>query len=124
MDERIRKLAKNLLEYSVKLHEDEKILIEYSGERTIPLVKELVRKSFELKAIPYTKNIDMTLKREMLLGATKEQIELLAKVDSEMMKQMDCYLRIDAEDNPCELSDVPSEKLNMVYFRVSFSNIC
>lgn len=113
MDERIKRLAQNLLEYSVKIREGEKILIEYSGERTIPLVKELVRKSYELKAIPYTKNIDMTLKREMLLGATKEQIELLAKVDSEMMQQMDCYLRIDAEDNPCELADVPSEKLNM-----------
>ena len=57
MDERIKKLADNLLNYSVKLKENEKILIEYSGEKTIPLVKEIVKKAYELKAIPYTKNI-------------------------------------------------------------------
>lgn len=113
MDERIKKLAKNLVGYSINVKEGEKVLIEYSGEKTIPLVKQLVREIYEKKGIPYTKNIDIRLKREMLLKATKEQIELLAQNDSEFMKQMDCYLRIDAEGNPCELADVPTEKLNM-----------
>ncbi len=113
MDERINKLAKNLLEYSVKIKAGEKILIEYSGEKSIPLIKQLVKHTYELGGIPYTKNLDMRLKREMLMQATQEQIELLAKVDAEMMQAMDCYLRIDAEENPCELADVPAEKLNM-----------
>lgn len=113
MDIRIKKLAQNLLTHSVKIKEGEKILIEYSGDKSIPLVKELIKQTYELKAIPYTKNIDATLKREMLLHATQEQIELLAKVDSELMQEMDCYLRIDADENPCELSDVPAEKKNM-----------
>lgn len=113
MDERIKKLAKNLVEYSINLKEGEKVLIEYSGEKTIPLIKQLIKEIYKHKGIPYAKNIDMRLKREMLLNSTQEQIELLAKIDGEFMEAMDCYLRIDAEENPCELSDVPTENLNM-----------
>ncbi len=113
MDERIKKLARNLLTHSIKLQKGEKVLIEYSGEKSIPLVKELVKQIYEFEGIPFTKNIDMTLKREILMKATREQIELLAKVDAQMMQEMDAYLRIDAEENPCEMSDVPAEKMNM-----------
>lgn len=113
MDERIKKLAENLINHSIKMKKNEKVLIEYNGEKAVPLVKQLVKTIYEHKGIPYTKNIDMSLKREMLLNANKEQIELLAKIDAEFMENMDCYLRIDAEENPCEMADVPTEKLNM-----------
>ena len=113
MDERIVKLAKNLVGYSIKAQEGEKVLIEYNGEKTLPMVKQLVKEIYNVKAIPFVKNIDIRIKREILLGATKEQIELMAKSDKEFMETMDCYIRIDAEENPCELADVPAEKNNL-----------
>lgn len=113
MDERIVKLAKNLVNFSVKAKEGEKILIEYSGEKTLPIVRQLIKEIYNIKAVPFAKNIDIKLKRELLLGATKEQIELMAKTDKEVMEKMDCYIRVDAPENPCELADVPSEKLNL-----------
>lgn len=113
MDERIIKLAKNLVNYSIKVKENDKVLIEYNGEKALPLVKQLIKEVYFSKGIPFVKNIDISLKREILLNVTQEQIELQAKIDSEFMEKMDCYLRIDAEENPCELADVSAEKLNM-----------
>lgn len=113
MDERIIKLAKNIVNYSVKASEGEKVLIEYNGEKALPIVRQLVKEIYKVKAMPFIKNIDIKIKREFLLGATKEQIELLAQSDKEFMEKMDCYIRVDAEDNPCELADVDPEKLNL-----------
>ena len=113
MDERIIKLAKNIVNYSVKASEGEKVLIEYNGEKALPIVRQLIKEIYKVKAMPFIKNIDIKIKREFLLGATKEQIELLAQSDKEFMEKMDCYIRVDAEDNPCELADVDPEKLNL-----------
>ena len=63
--------------------------------------------------MPFIKNIDIRVKREFLLSASQEQIELLAQSDKEFMEKMNCYIRIDAEENPCELADVPAEKMNL-----------
>lgn len=113
MDERIVKLAKNLVRFSINAQEGEKVLIEYNGEKSLPLVKQLIKEVYNVKAIPFVKNIDIRVKRELLLNATKEQYEVLAKSDKEFMEKMDCYIRVDAEENPCELADIPTEKLNV-----------
>lgn len=47
----------------------------------------------------------------MLLHCTKEQIELMAKVDREEMEAMDCYIGVRGADNITELSDVPAENM-------------
>ena len=43
MDPRIETLAKNLVNYSVKVQPGEKVLIEYAGDEPAVLAKALVR---------------------------------------------------------------------------------
>jgi aminopeptidase len=50
-DLRFTKLAKNLINYSCNLKEGEKVLIEGIGD-CVPLVKELVKETYNAKAIP------------------------------------------------------------------------
>ncbi len=52
-DLRIQKLANNLINYSVSLKENEKILIEVIGEDGIPLAKELMKEAYKVKAMPF-----------------------------------------------------------------------
>ena len=49
-DNRIEKLAKNLLMYSVKLQKSENILIEVLGEDGLPLAKELMKQANKIGA--------------------------------------------------------------------------
>lgn len=111
MDTRFEVLAKNLVNYSCRLTKGEKVLIGSNGISDFPLVKAIIREVYKIGAIPYVDIHSNTITRELLMGATKEQYDLLAEVDALKMKQMDAYIGIGCNDNTAELADVPSEKM-------------
>lgn len=113
MDERITLLAKNLVNYSCRLKKGEKVLISSNGLTDMPLVKELIKQVYKIEAIPFVDISSNTIERELLLGASKEQLEILAEVDAKKMEKMDAYIGIGANENTSELSDVPSEKTDL-----------
>jgi aminopeptidase len=51
--------------------------------------------------------------RTLLRHATKEQMELWAKLDLERMKNMQGYIAVRAGENANELADVPDEKMKL-----------
>ena len=112
-DERISKLARNLLNYSIKLKANDKLLIEVLGEEGMPLAKELMKQAEEMKAIPYFNIINYELLRVMLQNCTEEQIKIYAKHDLDRMKDSDCYIGIRASNNIAELNDIDSEKIDI-----------
>lgn len=115
MDERIKKLSRLLTTYSCNLQRGEKVLIDYEGEETVPLVRQLIRDAYSLGARPYVNHRDSAVLREILLGAEEDQVEFLNDYQLYQMKGMDAYIAIRAAANSAELSDVPAEKLNMYY---------
>lgn len=113
MDERIKLLAKNLVNYSCDVQPGEKVLIEYVGEPTKVLAKAIVREVIAAGGFPYLQFGDRSMLRETLMGATEESLKLQASWESERMKAMDCYIGFSGGGNVNELSDVPSEKMNL-----------
>ncbi|HIS80809.1 MAG TPA: aminopeptidase, partial [Candidatus Scatomonas merdavium] len=120
MDERIQKLAHNLVSYSCRVSRGDKVWIHYIGRETKELAKALVREVYEAGGIPFPRSEDPELQREMLLHATEEQMKLLAAADGLMMEQMDCYIGIRGSDNVSELSDVPAERMKL--YETYYSN--
>ena len=112
-DIRIEKLAKNLLTHSVKLKQDEKILIEIIGLDGIPLGKELIKQAEKIGAYPCFNIIDYKIMREMLMNASEEQIKQYAKYDLKRMQEMDAYIGIRAEENTAELNGISEEKMEL-----------
>ena len=112
-DVRIEKLAKNLLNYSVRLKKGEHILIEILGEDAIVLGKELIKQAENIGAYPYFNIVNYEILREMLMNAKEEQIKMYAKHDSQRMKDMDAYIGIRASTNTAELIGVPPEKMDL-----------
>jgi len=115
MDPRIKKLSELLTGYSCRLQPGEKVLIDYEGEETRPLVRHLIKDAYKLGAKPYVNHRDSTVLREILLGADEEQLKFLDEYQLYQMKGMDAYIAIRGNANISELSDVPSEQLNMYY---------
>ena len=113
MDPRVKKLSELLTSYSCRLQPGEKVLIDYEGEETKPLVRQLIKDAYKLGAKPYVNHRDSAVLREILLGADEEQIKFLDEYYLYQMKGMDAYIAIRGNANVSELSDVPSEKLNM-----------
>ncbi|MCY8234306.1 MULTISPECIES: aminopeptidase [Priestia] len=111
-DPRIQQLAKNLIQYSVKLQKGEKILIENFGLQK-ELVTALVKEAYEAGGLPFVSLKDHTVDRSLLMGASEEQYELIAQFEANVMKEMDAYIGLRAGDNIFEQSDVPAEKMKI-----------
>lgn len=113
MDERIKVLGKNLVNYSMGVKKGEKVYIHYIGESTIDLARQIVKEVYAAGGIPFAHYTDQRVQREILLNATKEQMSLMAEIDAKEMEQMDCYVGIRGTDNVSELSDVPGDKMKI-----------
>jgi len=111
-DPRIKQLAKNLISHSIELQVGEKVLIENTGlERE--LVTELINEAYAVGAKPFVLLKDQTVNRSLLMGATEEHFDIMAKFELDVMKEMDAYIGLRSGDNSSELSDVPSSKMKI-----------
>lgn len=113
MDQRIKQLAYNLVNYSMKVKANEKVYIHYVGADTEPLAKQLIKEVYAVGAMPFPHYTNQRVLREMLLGCSEEQLTLMAEVDSKEMDAMDCFVGIRGAENATELADVPGDKMQL-----------
>ncbi|MBR6451658.1 MAG: aminopeptidase [Lachnospiraceae bacterium] len=111
MDPRNTQLAKNLIRYSCGVGKGDKVYIHYIGASTQELARALIKETYEAGGIPFPHYTDPRVQREMILNCSKEQLELMAKIDGEEMRQMDCYVGVRGSDNVSELADVPEDRM-------------
>lgn len=108
-DPRLNKLAKLLVNYSVKLKPNEKLMVEGFGE-VQDLVKEVIAEAYKAGGYPFAVLRDHSVMRAQISGASDEALKLWAKYDGYVMDDMDCYIGIRGGSNAFELSDVPSDR--------------
>ena len=113
MDPRLKTLAHNLVHYSCRLQKGEKILISCNGVHPIPLVKQIIKEVYAVGGLPFVELNTNSLERELYLGATEEQLYLMAEWDSERMRKMDAFIGVRGEDNLMEMADVPGDKMEL-----------
>lgn len=115
-DERICKLAHNLVNFSVRCKKGDKVLIE-AFDVPYMLVTELVKEVYAVGAMPFVTNIDQRVRREIIRGGNAEYFKQWADFDINVMKNMDCYIGVRGAENSYELSDVP-QQANDEYTRI------
>ena len=74
-DERIRRLAENVLKYSVGLKKGERIYIEAFGNSTQDFFRELIAVSSKIGATPFYYFNDESFTRSFLLNASEAAIK-------------------------------------------------
>lgn len=110
MDERIKILAKNLVNYSCDVQKKEKVLIHCIGTSAFDLVCCLVKEVYDAGGLPFVEIEEPSIMRELQIQCTDEQLDFQNEVEMLRMKGMDAYIAVRASDNLSELSDVPSEQ--------------
>lgn len=111
VDERIKKLAHGLVNYSVELQENENVLIDISGIDSYLLANEIIKEVYKVNANPFLKIKDARLQATLIKGANNEMLEMMRKQDLEQMKQMDAYIGIGASTNISELANVDKNQI-------------
>lgn len=111
VDERIKKLAHGLVNYSVKLKENENILIDIVGTDGYALGNEIIKEVYKVKGNPFIKLTDPKMRATMIKGANDNLLEMMRKQDLEQMKKMDAYIGIGASKNISELANTNPQKV-------------
>lgn len=111
-DPRIEKLAYNLVNHSVNVKPGEKVLIQNNNLESA-LVKALIKEIYKKGGIPFVSIKDRAVERELLLGATEEQMKIRCEIELEEMKKMDCFIGFTSVRNLSAWSDIPQEKLRL-----------
>ncbi|MCD7905369.1 MAG: aminopeptidase [Clostridiales bacterium] len=113
MDSRTLKLAENIVNYSIKVKEGEKVLVSSGGLTCLPFVRAVIKEVYKAGGVPYCDITEAAVTRELLLGGSEEQWKFSAEIDTAKMKGMDAYIGIGGNVNTAELSDVPSDKMEL-----------
>src|SRR6476620_6008678 len=112
-DDRFDKLAKLLVEYSIRLKRNETVLIEafdIPAEMTVALIRA-VRKA---GGVPFAQTYQTRVNRALALEASDRQLNLVASHELARMKKMNAYIAMRGSHNITELADVPPEKMKLI----------
>jgi aminopeptidase len=112
-DERFDKLAKLLVEYSIRLKRNEKVLIEafdIPDEMTVALVRAVRNAG----GVPFAQVYHARVTRALALEAADPQLNLMARHELARMKKMDAYIAVRGSHNITELADVPATKMQLI----------
>ena len=112
-DARFDKLAKLLVEYSIRLKRNETVLIEafdIPDEMTIALI----RAARQAGGVPFAQTYHARVNRALALEASDRQSNLMASHELARMKKMDAYIAVRGSNNVTELSDVPPETMKLI----------
>jgi len=112
-DERFDKLAKLLVEYSIRLKRNETVLIEafdIPDEMTVALVRAVRNAG----GVPFAQVYHARVNRALALEASDRQLNVMASHELTRMKKMDTYIAVRGSHNITELADVPPDKMQLI----------
>jgi aminopeptidase len=106
-------LARQLVRYSTQVKKGDRVWIDCFDVPNYVAVA-LIRAVVEAKGLPVVKLHDTLVSRELMIHASEEQYDVLAKNNLDLMKEMDCYIAVRGSHNITENSDVPAKQMQMV----------
>jgi aminopeptidase len=113
MDQQRQLFAEKLVNYCCSVQKGEHVLIKVTDEDAFPLVRKIIKEVYKVGAHPHVQLENSSITRELLLGCTKEQLELNYRVELERVKAMDACIYIRGFSNAFELADVPEDRMKL-----------
>ena len=112
-DERFAKLAKLLVEYSIRLKRNETVLIE-AFDIPDEMTAALIRAACNAGGVPFAQVYHARVNRALALEASDRQLNIMATHELARMKKMNAYIAMRGSNNITELADVPAEKMQLI----------
>ena len=87
MDERIKLLARNLINNSVKAEAGDKVYIHHIGQATTGLARQLVKECYKVGALPFVNYTDTSVQRDVLMDCTEDQLKPVSYTHLDVYKR-------------------------------------
>ena len=112
IDNRLKKMAKTIVDYSLNIQKGEKVVID-STKNCTEMIIYLIELISKKGAIPLVMLKENDIKRKLVICGSKEQFEIMRKYESAMLDEADVYINMMDSDNCFDMSDVPQDKRNL-----------
>jgi len=110
-DQRLKKLAHILVNYSIKARKGEKVLVQDTNAEP-DFVRALVEAIHDAGALPFVTLRDRSVDRALYRRATDAQLELQSRFEAERMREMDCFIGFTSLRNQFAWADFPADRLD------------
>ncbi len=108
MCSKIKNLSETIVKYSLKVKENDKVLITSGSTRTNELVKELIKQIVEEKGIPFVRYVDADIDSLLTELTDQNRIEEMKKHKQFDVDHYDCFINIRYLTNDYVSKNVPS----------------
>lgn len=112
--DKIKELSKKIVDYSIRVNKNDKVLITYQSSACNDLVVELVKEVNSKGAVCHTKLSDPIINRELLLGTTEERANLLGNYSKFEVEEFTAFINIRYAINDYEDNDIPTNIRKMI----------
>lgn len=109
IDERLKKMAQTIIDYSLKIKPGEKVLID-STKNCTDMLKYMIKLLDERGAVPFVCLEENDIKSILIKHGSKEQFEIMKDAKAALLSKVDVYINMMDSDNCFDMSDVPAEK--------------
>lgn len=109
MEEKIKKLSDIIVDYSLNVKEDEKVLITYQSLECRDLVEELIKKIVLRKGIPFANYVDPFISNLLKEKTTSKRIDLIKDYQQFELDHFDSFINIKYNLNDYETKNIPSD---------------
>lgn len=109
MDERIKKLSKTIVNHSLKVKEQDRVLITCQTTEPKELVQALINEITEQKGIPFVRITDPEIHALLQQKTTSERIACLKKRSEFDVENIDCFIYIHYTTNDFENSKMDDQ---------------
>ena len=111
-DERLTKLAEQVIHHSLRLQAKERVLIR-GPVAAKALLKELIDEAYRMGAYPYAELEDDEITSHLLKGNVKEQLDTLSKWNYKKYEDVDAVIIISGDGNEGRGVSVPHERYRL-----------
>ena len=106
-DPRWTKLAHTLVNYSTAVKPGERVLVEFKGNASSDLAREIVAEVAKAGGVPFWYYNDEEVERRWIMHASEDQFKAYGRQHLKLMKDMQCYISVRGANNAFTLADVP-----------------
>ena len=110
-DIRHQKLAKILVDYSIKVKEEDRVLIKCSSLEGLDLAKEVYKQTLLKKAFPHLELSSGDLSYFYFKNANLKQLNSKPEISLFLARWADKFVNIVAETNNRQLANIQPEKI-------------
>lgn len=112
MDPRWKELAEILVNHSVSVGKDERVMIAMTEIETYPLAQAVYEQVVKAGGYPQIQLLSETLRRSLLSEGSSDQISRVPDMEIWGMQWADVYIGLRGAHNLHELDDIPADRLS------------